>query len=272
VDDDLAMDVSALAGAVEEDRRAGIVPAAVVATVGTTSTGAVDPVMEIARFCAGEGIWLHVDAAYAGPMALCPEHRPLFAGWERADSIVVNPHKWLFTPMDLSALYVRDPAQLRATFSLVPPYLMTRGEADAPNLMDYGPALGRRFRSLKLWMVIRTFGTDGLAARIREHVALARDLAGKIDAEPDWERMAPARLGLVVLRHRPPAIQDPEALDRHNQALVEAVNAGGKAFLSGTRVRERWAIRCAIGNLRTGRRHVEETWAVLREEAAKLAG
>jgi aromatic-L-amino-acid decarboxylase len=242
----------------------------VVATVGTTSTTSIDPVAEIARVCERYGMWLHVDAAYAGAAAIAPEFRHVLEGCERADSLVVNPHKWLFTPIDLSAFYCRRLDMLRRAFSLVPEYLRTE-EAEVRNFMDYGPQLGRRFRALKLWMVIRYFGQQGLAARIREHVRLAQQFAAWVDADPDFERMAPTPLSTICFRARPSSLAASEDdLDRFNEALLEAINATGECFLSPTRVRGRFALRLAIGNLRTSERHVRRAWELLRTHAARL--
>ncbi|HYJ80821.1 MAG TPA: pyridoxal-dependent decarboxylase, partial [Longimicrobiaceae bacterium] len=202
-DAEFRMDPAALERAIADDRAAGVVPLCVVATVGTTSTSSIDPVAAVAEVCERAGVWLHVDAAYGGPAAIVPELRPILRGAERADSLVVNPHKWLFVPIDCSALYFRDPGVARRAFSLVPEYLVTPEGESVTNLMDYGPALGKRFRALKLWFVLRYFGADGIAARLREHVRLARALAGWMAAEPGWELMAPVPLSLVVFRHRP---------------------------------------------------------------------
>jgi aromatic-L-amino-acid decarboxylase len=206
--------------AVEEDRAAGIKPMGVIATLGTTSTTSVDPVAEIAEICGESNLWLHVDAAYGGPAAAVPELRPLFTGWELADSIVVNPHKWLFTPIDCSVLYVREPEQLKKAFSLTPEYLTTAEGETARNLMDYGMSLGRRFRSLKLWFVLRYFGAEGVRARIRQHVEMARELAAWVDADPAWERVAPVPFSTVVLRHTPKGCPG-EDQDRLNQGIIE---------------------------------------------------
>ncbi len=271
-DDAFRMDPAALDRAVAEDRAAGWTPMAVSATVGTTSTTSVDPVPALAAICEREGMWLHVDAAYGGSMAVVPEFRWVLEGCERADSLVMNPHKWLFTPIDCSALFCRRPEVIREAFSLVPPYLMTPEDDVARNLMDYGPSLGRRFRALKLWMVIRAFGTEGIAERIRGHVALARAFAERVDRDPDWERPAPAPMSTVLFRHVPRALRDRgEDLDAHNRALMDAVNAGGHAFLSHTVVRGRFALRLAVGNLKTVEEDVWSTWDVLRAEAARLA-
>ncbi len=230
VDERFCMDAAALRQAIREDIAAGIRPFAVVATAGTTSTTSVDPIPEIAALCEQHGLWLHVDAAYGGAAAIVPELRWVLDGAERANSIVVNPHKWLFTPIDCSVLWTRRPEMLRDAFSLVPEYLTTTeaSEQDAPNLMDYGTSLGRRMRALKLWMVIRHFGTDGLAQRIREHCEYASMLARWIEGERDFELLAPVPLSVVCLRAHPPGVDDPETLDKLNQRIVERINAGGR--------------------------------------------
>ena len=262
------MDVEALAAALAADRTAGRLPLAVVATARTTTTTTVDPGPPLADRSAREGVWQHGDAAYAGSAAICPELRERLPGLGRGDSLVVNPHKWLFTPVDCSVLFVRDPAELRAAFSLVPEYLRT-GESGVTNLMDYGVQLGRRFRALKLWMVIRAFGVEGLRERIREHCSIAAWLAGAVAADPGFELAAPAPFSTVCLRARPPAGADP---DRFNERLLAAVNARGPFFLSHTVLTGRYTLRVAIGNLRTTRAHVEALWDLLREAAGKLAG
>ncbi len=269
VDDRFRMDPAALAAMLEEDREAGIRPLAVVATVGTTSTTSVDPVADIVPVAREFDLWLHVDAAYAGAAAMVPELRNHFRGWEEADSVVMNPHKWLFTPVDCSLLYMRDPASVRAAFSLVPEYLSTAEEGRATNLMDYGVALGKRFRALKLWFVLRYFGAEGIRARIRSHVAMAQDLARAIDEDPDWVRAAPAPFSTVAFRRAPEGMS-PEEADRLNLAIMEAVNASGKAFLSHTRLRGRICLRVSVGNLRTTGAHVEATWGVLKDTAEGL--
>ena len=247
------------------DRAAGWYPFAVVATVGTTSTAAVDPVADIAAVCRTNNLWLHVDAAYGGAAALVPELRWVLEGCAAADSFVVNPHKWLFTPIDCSVLYVADPDTVQASLALTPEYLRT--PQPARNLMDYGPALGRRFRALKLWFVLASFGRRGLADRIRAHVAWARAWADRLAATPPWRLEAPTQLGLVVFRYAPPALE-PEAQDALNLAVLERVNASGEVFLSHTRVRGRVALRLAVGNLRTTPAHLDRAWELLQAAAA----
>ncbi|HEX2191243.1 MAG TPA: pyridoxal-dependent decarboxylase [Longimicrobiaceae bacterium] len=263
-DAEFRLDPAALEAAVREDLAAGWRPFCVVATVGTTSTTSIDPVPAIADVAERHGLWLHVDAAYAGAAAVAPEMRWILEGAGRADSLVVNPHKWLFVPVDCSALFVRRPERVAHAFSILPEYLVTPEGGAATNLMDLGPALGRRFRALKLWMTLRYFGREGIAARIREHCRLARGLAGWVDGAPGWERLAPVPFSVVVFRYRPDGMSDAEA-DRLNERILERVNAGGEAFLSHTRVRGAYALRLAVGNLRTTERHVRRAWDLLQE-------
>nr|MBP7551568.1 amino acid decarboxylase [Gemmatimonadaceae bacterium] len=265
------MRVDALEAAVAADRAAGYRPLAVVATIGTTSTTSVDPVEAIATVCAREGMWLHVDAAYAGVLAMVPEYRHHFGGLDRADSLVVNAHKWLFTPMDCSVLWTRHPALLKRTFSLTPAYLETAEQEVALSQSDYSFQLGRRFRALKLWFVIRAFGTDGLQERLRFHCGLARTLAGWIEGEAGWEVVAPVPMSVVCFRHRPAGTTDEVALERHNASILERVNASGTVFLSHTKLGGRYVLRMAIGNIRTREAHVAEAWRLLREAAGVTA-
>ena len=225
---------------------------AVVATVGTTGTTAVDPVPELARRCEEAGVWLHVDAAYAGSAAVCPEFRWCLDGVERADSVVVNPHKWLFTPMDCSALWTRRPEAFHEAFALVPDYLAAT-EA-AVDLKDYGPALGRRFRALKLWAVLRWYGAEGLRALIREHVRLAQLFAALVEAEPGWEVAAPHPFSTVCFRH----------VEADNFELARAATATGELFVAATKLRGQDVIRLAIGNAQTTEDDIRRSWEVLR--------
>ena len=267
-DDQFRMRVDALEAAIRRDRAAGLVPVAVVATIGSTSTTSMDPLQGIAELCRRESIWLHVDAAYAGVAAMVPGWEHILAGVDLADSLVVNPHKWLFTPFDLSVLYCRHMNLLRSAFSLTPEYLRTGDAQDVRNLMDTGIQLGRRFRALKLWMVLRHFGADGLRARLAEHMRLAQRFASWIDDTPGWERLAPAPFSVVCFRARPSSSTtsaDEAALDRFNERLMESVNRTGEVFFSHTRLQGRFAIRMAIGNLHTTETHVERAWTLLRE-------
>lgn len=253
------IDTEKLREAIADDRSAGHLPMCVVATVGTTSTTSVDNVDRVADICERNGIFLHVDAAYAGSAAIVPELRPYFKGWERADSIVTNPHKWLFTPFDLSVLYVRDLDLLKRTFSLVAEYLKVT--EDVTNQMDYGIQLGRRFRSLKLWFVMRYFGQQGLVDRIREHCRLARLFASWVDDDPDFEIMAPVPFALVCFRARPAGVAD---LDAFNEALMNGINASGEAYLSHTRLNGELVLRLSVGSIRVEERHLRKVWELLR--------
>ena len=267
VDDEYRMQTAELARAIAEDRAAGFTPFAVTATVGTTSTTSIDPVPAIADVCAREGLWLHVDTAYAGSAAVVPELRWVLAGCDRADSLVVNPHKWMFVPVDLSVLYTRRPEVVRQAFSVLPEYLKTAEDAAAPNLMDYGVSLGRRFRALKLWMVIRAFGAEGIAARLREHVRLAGLFRGLVEADPGFEIAAPSPLSVVCFRARFPGTS-PEEQDRRNAEMMEAVNATGEAYLSHTKLEGRIVLRLAVGNLRTEERHVRRAYELVKQARA----
>ena len=270
VDDEFRMRPAAVREAIETDLEIGVEPVAVVATLGTTSTTSVDPVGELAEIAREFGLWLHVDAAYAGPAAMVPELRHHFVGWEEADSIVVNPHKWLFTPIDCSVLYCRRPEMLRGAFSLTPDYLKTSEEGAARNLMDYGVALGRRFRALKLWFVLRYFGHTGVVDRIRGHLALAQMTREWIDEAPDWEVLAPVPFSTVVFRYSP-AGTDPTRQDELNQTILDRVNASGEVFLSHTVLHGRLCLRIAIGNLRTEADRIQRAWELLTEAAGEAA-
>ncbi len=298
-DAEFRMRPDALREAVAADRARGATPLAVVATVGTTSTTSVDPVRPIARLCADERIWLHVDAAYAGVAALVPETRHVLDGCDRADSLVVNPHKWLFTPFDLSAFYCRHMDTVRAAFSLTPDYLQTLENVEVRNLMDTGVQLGRRFRSLKLWAILRHFGSDGIRDRLAEHMRLARLFAAWVDESPDFDRLAPVPFSVVCFRAKLGSGAGTEdtgsggatettdktniggdktgtddtgsaETDTLNERLLEAVNATGEVFLSHTRLNGRFVIRLAVGHVRTEERHVRRAWELLNEKLRAL--
>jgi aromatic-L-amino-acid decarboxylase len=258
------MDTGALADKIAEDLAAGLKPLAVVATVGTTSTTSVDPCVEIAEICAQNGLWMHVDAAYAGNVALSDEYRWCIRGCERADSFNFNPHKWLFAPIDASAFYTRHPEIFRRAFSIVPEYLTTPHSGQVVDLMDYGVQLGRRFRALKLWWIMRCFGLDGIRERHRRHIGMAGDFADWIDEHPGFERMAPRPFSVVCFRARPDGLEG-EKLDQFNMELLQRVNASGEVFLSHTKLDDGVALRVAIGNLGT----VESDIARCRELLAE---
>ena len=265
-DDRFRMKADALEQALREDRSAGRLPFAVVATVGTTSATAVDPVPAIAEVCRRHGVWLHVDAAYAGSAAVAPEFRWALNGCQEADSFVTNPHKWLFVPIDCSVLLTPRPEVFRRALALVPEYLRTDA-AGVVDLMDYSFQLGRRFRALKLWFVFRHFGTEGLQAVVRRHVALARRFAGWVDEHPAFERLAPVPFSVVCFRVRPAGVSDEAEIERFNLGLLERVNAGGEVYLSHTKLKGKLCLRVAVGNLGTREEHLERAFEVLCEEA-----
>lgn len=268
-DDQFRMRPDALEAAISADEAAGYRPIAVVPCVGTTSSASIDPVPEVVRIARKHDCWVHVDGAYGGMAAVVPELRYVLNGVEGADSLVVNPHKWLFTPVDCSLLLMRDRDTLRRAFSLTPDYLVTSADDAATNLMDYGIQLGRRFRSLKLWMVIRAFGSEGLAERIRHHCELAREFAGMVHFEGGWELTAPVMLSLVCFRLAPAGASE-EDIARINAAIMERVNARGHAYLSHTKLNGRYTLRLSVGNIRTDREHVEHAWRELRDAAAAV--
>ena len=258
-----------LADAIDEDIEAGYLPICVIPTVGTTSTSSVDPVDAIADICEKYGIWLHVDTAYAGSTAIVPEYRKYFKGWERADSIVVNPHKWLFTPFDLSVLYCKDLNVLKEAFSLVAEYLKTSDEQTVKNGMDYGIQLGRRFRALKFWFVIRYFGREGLIARLRDHCRLARLFAAWVEESDDWEMLAPVPFALVCFRacvsspHASKGNLSDEELNKINEQIMNEINASGEAYLSHTKLNGKYTLRLSVGSIRVEERHLTKVWDIL---------
>jgi len=266
-DDQFRMRVDALEAAIAADKAAGRRPIAIVATVGTTSTTSVDPLAPLAEIARRENMWLHVDGAYALAAAICPEFRGQLRGLEQADSIVTNPHKWLFVPVDCSVLLVRQPDLLRRAFSIVPDYLTTP-ETGVTNLMDYGVQLGRRFRSLKLWMVIRAFGVRGLQERIRYHCALAQQFAAWVAAHDGLELVAPVPFSTVCFRAVPELPADQQ--DRFNERLLAEINAAGPVFLSHTRLRGRYVLRLAIGNLRTTPAHLADAQQLIHASWERL--
>ncbi len=268
-DESYRMKPDALARAIASDRAAGWLPIAAVATVGTTSSTSVDPVKAIATVCRDEKIWLHVDAAYAGVAAMVPGYEWILDGAEHADSIVVNPHKWLFTPFDLSVFYTLHMNVVRAAFALTPEYLKTVEAAPVRNLMDTGIQLGRRFRALKLWMVLRHFGANGLRVRLAEHMRLAQLFAGWIDGSAHFERLAPVPFSVVCFRARPRDMSDSE-VDAFNERLLESINQSGEIFISHTKLAGRYTLRLAIGNLHTTETHVARAWELLQQHAAQL--
>ena len=270
VDADLAMRPEALRAAIEADLAQGFHPLAVVAAIGTTSSTAVDPLPALADICAAHGIWLHVDAAYAGSALILPECRPMIAGIERADSFVFNPHKWLFTHFDCSAYFVKDKGSLIRSFEISPEYLKTGVDSQVNNYRDWGVPLGRRFRALKLWFVMRSFGVQQMQAILRQHLAWAQELRDQIVAHPAFELMAPVPLNLLCFRYHPPHLDDEATLDRLNQSLLTTLNASGRLYLTHTRLHGRYVIRLVGGQTNLTRQHVQDAWALVQEVAAGL--
>jgi aromatic-L-amino-acid decarboxylase len=266
--EDCSMRVDALEAAIARDRAEHLIPACVVATVGTTSTTAIDPVPAINTICRREGAWLHVDAAWAGSAALLPEMRWIFDGVAEADSVVINPHKWLLVNFDCSAYFVRDPDALVRSFSASAEYLKDPGASRVVNYRDWGIQLGRRFRALKLWFVIRSYGVEGLRAMLREHLRLAALFAGWVDAHPDFERLAPAPLGLVCFRQIAVGGKPPRGTpDSLNERLLSRLHATGRIMLTQTRIKGRFGLRLALGHLTTTEAHVREAWELIQRVA-----
>ena len=266
VDDKFRMRPDKLREAIEADKAKGYLPFCVVATVGTTSTTSIDPVDEIVPVCEENNLWLHVDAAYAGSAAIVPELQNCLKGCERADSLVMNPHKWLFTPFDLSVLYCRHLDLLKKAFSLVPEYLKT--SETVTNQMDYGIQLGRRFRSLKLWFILRYFGQQGIIDRIREHCRLAKLLESWVEESENWEMLAPAPFALVCFRACPKSVED---LDTLNEKLMNSTNESGEAYISHTKLNGKFTLRVSIGNIKVEERHIEKLWNLLNEKLKEIS-
>jgi aromatic-L-amino-acid decarboxylase len=278
-DAEFCMKPEALDAAIKEDRENGWLPFCVVATTGTTSTTSIDPVRAIAEISVRENLWLHIDAAYGGTAAILPEMRWILDGAEYADSLVINPHKWMFVPVDLSVLFCRRMDVLRQAFSLVPEYLRTSEQDDVKNFMDYGPQLGRRFRAIKLWFVMRYFGVEGITARIRQHNELAKEFAGWIDDSEDFERLAPVHFSTVCYRACPKDLlnrtdlsqaQIETALDQLNEQIMERVNGEGKIYISHTKLNGKFTLRLAIGNIRTTLEHIKLAWQELNKALIEI--
>jgi aromatic-L-amino-acid/L-tryptophan decarboxylase len=269
VDEKFEMIPEKLEGAINDDLQKGYKPFCAIATVGTTSTTSIDPVEAIADIAEKYNLWLHIDSAYAGVTAMIPEMKWITNDWDRADSIVINPHKWMFTPMDLSIYFTRKPEILKRAFRLSAEYLKTDQDSEVENLMDYGIQLGRRFRSLKLWFIIRYFGVDGLAARIKNHIALANEFKSWIEAEKDFELMAPVPFSTICFRYNPGNKSEVE-LNQLNERLLEKINASGKLFLSHTKLNGKFVIRLTIGSIRHEKRHVEDAWELIKSLSRQL--
>ena len=268
---DLAMRPEALEAAVKADKAAGLLPCCTVATVGTTSSTAIDPLKPIGEICRDNGLWFHVDAALAGTAAILPEMRHILDGVEMADSLVFNPHKWMFTNFDCSAYFCRDPRHLTATFEILPEYLKTNADQQVKNFRDWGIPLGRRFRALKLWFVMRHFGVSGLQEKVREHIRLARELESRVRNDPRFEVLAPVTMNLVCFRFRPgDRDYSEEELERLNKSLMDSLNESGRLFLTHTKLKGKFALRLCVGQTNTREAHVLRAWEMIRETAGKV--
>jgi aromatic-L-amino-acid/L-tryptophan decarboxylase len=270
VDAEFRLKPDRLAAAIEQDRRSGCMPFFACATVGTTSTTSIDPVPEIADICARENVWLHVDGAYGGNAAVIPEMRWVLNGVERADSFVMNPHKWMFTPLDFSAFYTRHVDTLKRAFSILPEYLRTAEGGTVTNFMDYGVQLGRRFRALKFWFMVRTYGVEGIVGRLREHIRLAHLFESWVRESTAWEVIAPVPFSTVNFRACPQNIPE-EKWNEVNERLLNAVNATGEVFLSHTKLHDNYVLHLAIGNIRTEEKHIARAWELLKAECGRLS-
>lgn len=266
-DDEFRMDVNLLGQSISQDRQKGFQPIAVVATVGTTSTASVDPIPEVAKICQEEEIWLHIDAAYGGGFAMVPEYEWVSKGWDMADSIVINPHKTVFVPLDFSVLYVRDLERLRRVFTLVPEVLRGDTIEGEKNYMDYGIQLGRRFRALKAWVIWRSLGRAGVVARLREQVRLANLFADWVKQDDRFELSARVSMGVVCFRF---IDSSKNKLDKLNSDIVEQINASGRAYLTQTKLRGRTVMRIGLGNVLTTEEHLRKGWEIVQETANKL--
>jgi aromatic-L-amino-acid decarboxylase len=265
VDSELRLDPRLLKESIESDLKVGNKPVCVIATIGTTGVTAIDPLKKIGEICSRYGIWLHVDAAFAGSALILPEYRWMIKGVEYADSFVFNPHKWLFTNFDCSAYFVKDKYSLLRTLQVIPEYLKTQNQGRVNDYCDWGVPLGRRFRALKLWFMLRSFGVETLQEKLRSHILMARELAEKIHQEEEFEMMAPVTLNLVCFRFRPKGVEDENELNRINEKLLKQINASGKAYMSHTKVNGKFVIRMVIAQTNVEQRHVDQAWKLVRE-------
>jgi len=269
-DEKLAMKPDALEAAVLDDIENGHMPICVIASLGTTGTTAIDPLKPISEICKRHNIWLHIDAAYAGTALVLEEYRWMIKGMEDADSFVFNPHKWMFTNFDCSVYYVKDQRALLNTFEIMPEYLKTKFDKKVNNYRDWGIPLGRRFRALKLWFVIRTYGVTGIKSRIREHISMTRDLGDKIDAHPDFEQLAPLNFNMLCFRYHPSNINDQDQLNILNEKLLFALNDTGKVYMTHTKVDDQYTIRMAIGQTYVQQHHVDKAWRLIQKLSQEL--
>ncbi|MFX0123345.1 MAG: pyridoxal phosphate-dependent decarboxylase family protein [Candidatus Hodarchaeota archaeon] len=269
VDENYALNPESLEEAIEADIENGLKPMAVVATIGTTGSTAIDPLKQIGEICSKHKIWLHVDAALAGTALLLPEYRWMIEGIEHADTFVFNPHKWMFTNFDCSAYFIQDPEALVRTFEILPEYLKTRAEG-VKNFRDWGLQLGRRFRGLKLWFVIRNFGVEGLQQKIRFHIHLADSFRQEIEKTPEFELLAPVPLNTICFRYHPATLDDEEKLNSVNEELLHRLNTTGKIYMTHTKLNGKYTLRFVAGQTYTQKKHIDKAWLLIQEEAQKL--
>jgi aromatic-L-amino-acid decarboxylase len=270
VDYKYALDPAALEAAIEADIYAGVTPLCVVATLGTTGSTAIDPLKSIARICTRHKVWLHVDAAFLGNALMLDENRGMIEGIQSADTFVFNPHKWMFTNFDCSAYFVQDKEALIRTFEIMPEYLRTSEAKPVNNYRDWGIPLGRRFRALKLWFVIRSYGVDGLKERLRDHIRMAQEMSQQIEASRDFQLMAPVPLSLVCFRYHPQGVESEKKLEHLNKALEETLNHSGDIFLTHARLRDRFVLRFCVGQTQVQQRDVDRAWGLIQETARAL--
>jgi len=260
----------ALQSAIENDLNSDVTPVCVVATLGTTGSTAIDPLRKIGQICRKHDVWLHVDAAYAGTALILPEMRWISDGVEFADSFVFNPHKWMFTNFDCSAYFVRDADALTRTFEILPEYLKTSEGSSVKNYRDWGIQLGRRFRALKLWFVIRSYGVDGIQSMLRSHIAIAKELADEIGHTDDFELLAPTPLNLICFRYRPTGANNAEDLNKANATLLEELNRTGKLYITHTMLNDVYSLRMVIGQTNVKQKHVDDAWRLIQSTARRL--
>jgi aromatic-L-amino-acid decarboxylase len=270
VDAQFNLDPRLLKQAIEADLKVGNKPICVVATLGTTGITAIDPLAEIAKICSRHGIWLHVDAAFAGSALILPEYRWMIKGVENADSFVFNPHKWLFTNFDCSAFYVKDKYSLIRTLQVVPEYLRTADQGKVNDYCDWSVPLGRRFRALKLWFVLRSFGIEALQEKLRDHIRMAHDLAEVIGQEEEFELMAPVTFNLVCFRYKPKAIDDENELNRINEDLLKKINDSGQIYMTHTKLNGKYVLRMVIAQTNVEQKHVDNAWALVQSSKFKV--
>jgi len=270
VDHALAMKPAELEKLITSDIANGLHPICVIASIGTTGTTAIDPIKPIVDICKKYNIWLHIDAAYAGTALVLEEYRWMIDGMEDADSFVFNPHKWMFTNFDCSAYYVKDKCTLLNTFEIMPEYLKTKFDKEVNNYRDWGIPLGRRFRALKLWFVIRNYGVEGIKERIKEHISMSRELAKKIDAHPDFEQLVPLNFNMICFRYHPNDISDPDELNALNEKFLNSLNDTGEVYMTHTKVKGQYTIRMVIGQTYVQQHHVDKAWDIIQKLSQAL--